>query len=161
SAARLTRQCLVSTFRRFGVSTFHFLYFCSPPTSQLSTIAMITASHGRSRVASVCRAELPLANSTISCSPAPTASTATSGAPVSLPSPSSGRSNRNFRPTMDCSLRVETTVPITFASNMSAALGVGDDDSANSRKRTTAFRRLLRRRLFHLGLALIGPPQRQ
>ena len=37
----------------------HFLYFTSPPTSHVSTMAMITASHGRRSVASVCRAELP------------------------------------------------------------------------------------------------------
>ncbi len=34
-------------------------YFTSPATSHMSTIAMMTASQGRSRVISVCRAELP------------------------------------------------------------------------------------------------------
>ena len=57
----------------------------APPTLQLSTMAMTTASTGRLSVASVCRAELPEATSTISSGPAPTASAATSGAPVVLP----------------------------------------------------------------------------
>ena len=36
-------------------------YLYSPPTSQLSTIAITTASTGRFCVATVCRAELPVA----------------------------------------------------------------------------------------------------
>jgi hypothetical protein len=36
-------------------------YTSVPPISHVSTIAMITASHGRSRVVSVWRAELPVA----------------------------------------------------------------------------------------------------
>src|SRR5690606_28346068 len=54
-----------------------FWYFTSPPTSQVSTMAMITASHGRRSVKTVCRAELPVATITTSSSPAPTASAAT------------------------------------------------------------------------------------
>jgi len=58
-----------------GSSIWHSIS-AFPPTSQVSTMAMITASQGRSRVTSVLRAELPVAYRTTSPVPAPTASAA-------------------------------------------------------------------------------------
>src|SRR5512146_2755568 len=74
---------------------------------------MITASHGRSRVASVCRAELPVATSTTSPTPAPTASAATTNDARSLFSTSRCRTTRNFSPSIVGSWRLATIVPAT------------------------------------------------
>src|SRR5512144_714226 len=83
---------------------------------------MTTASHGRSRVASVCLAELPVATSTTSPTPAPTASAATTNDPRSLFSTSRWRTTRNFRPSMEGSFRLATIVPATRPRTTSGLL---------------------------------------
>src|ERR1043166_437653 len=75
----------------------------------------MTWSTGRSFVTSVSRAEEPAAMSTISPSPAPTASTATTWLPAGWNLPSTSRASSSFNPESPASLRVLTTVPSTLA----------------------------------------------
>ena len=56
----LTRAEFSVTFAE-GQSSLPFLYSSFPSISQLSIMAMITASQGRLSVSRVCRAELPVA----------------------------------------------------------------------------------------------------
>src|SRR5215468_1683630 len=75
----------------------------------------MTWSTGRSFVTSVSRADEPAAINTISPSPAPTASTATTWLPAGWNLPSTSRASSSFNPESPASLRVLTTVPKTFA----------------------------------------------
>src|SRR5262245_45557829 len=84
----------------------------------------MTWSTGRSRVASVSRAEDPAAISTTSPTPAPTASTATTWLPAGANAPSTSRASRSFNPESPASLRVLTTVPSTRARIMSPGLAL-------------------------------------
>src|SRR5207248_3872556 len=87
-----------------------------------STMAMMVASTGRSLVTRVCRADDPLAYSTTSPRPAPTASMATTKGPTGLPSASAPRTSRSLSPESSSSLRVATTVPTTRPRSMARRL---------------------------------------
>src|SRR5689334_21336102 len=84
----------------------------------------MTWSTGRSFVTSVRRAEEPAAISTISPSPAPTASTATTWLPAGWNLPSTSRASSSFNPESPASLRVLTTVPSTFARIIAGPLAL-------------------------------------
>src|SRR5262245_9375450 len=88
---------------------------------------MIVASTGRFCVTCVWRADEPDAYSTTSPRPAPTASTATTMAPVAEaeidPSTSHARTTRSFSPSSVGSLRVATTVPMTLPRTIDSLLG--------------------------------------
>src|SRR5208283_5402474 len=96
-----------------------------PSTSTVSTMPTMTASTGASFVAGVRRAELPCVNSTHSPIPAPTLSTATTELPEISSRPSRlmyGWTRSSFIPRNFSFFCVETTLPITFAINMTAHL---------------------------------------
>src|SRR5580765_5693969 len=98
----------------------------------------MTWSTGRSFVTSVRRAEEPAAIKTISPSPAPTASTATTWLPAGWNLPSTSRASSSFNPESPASLRVLTTVPSTFAriiGNEPASALVGRGLGAPDRQR--------------------------
>src|SRR5262245_58865570 len=85
---------------------------------------MIVASTGRSLVAAVWRADEPDAYSTISPTPAPTASAHTTMPPDASgwPSTSQARTTRRGNPSRVGSLRVATSVPMTLPSTMARLL---------------------------------------
>src|ERR1700736_6042181 len=89
---------------------------------------IIVASTGSFSVSGVNRALEPCTISTISPCPAPTVSTTTKVLPVPISlsrvpgSTRSGSTVKSLRPTIEATFCVATTLPVTFATNMSASL---------------------------------------
>ena len=90
----------------------------SPTTSMSSTMATMTASTGLFVVSSVWRALLPWVTRTVSPTPAPTASTATTKLSRGLRSGLRARTISHFIPPTLGSLRVAQTVPMTRPRSM-------------------------------------------
>src|SRR5687767_9670702 len=95
-------------------------------------------------------ASLPRTKNTVSPTPAPTESTATSGRPTSFPSTPIGCTSSSVVPSNAGSLRVATTSPITRASCMAVCLfrdvdGIDDADYAGIDRRVFHARRHARR----------------
>src|SRR5687767_1249640 len=85
-------------------------------TSYWSTMPTTPASAGTSAGWNGKLASLPRTKNTVSPTPAPTASTATSVRPTAVPSAVIGCTTRSVRLARFSSLRVTTTLPMTLAS---------------------------------------------
>src|SRR5207247_224187 len=91
-----------------------FMKTTRPSRSPRSPMPQITASTGLARDTSVSRADEPCATRTSSPSPAPTASAATTKPPAGWNWASTSRTSISLSDISAGSLRVETTVPMTW-----------------------------------------------